>query len=115
MLYHLVYTRVQVKCVQYWPNTVGETQTYGPLNVSLTEEFEFADYVVRTVELRVKQFYSTRVLFIYLFAYRTLQWVISYMWSLSITSQPGQIMECQIMPLQFLLFIEGFVAPTKPP
>ena len=41
--------------MQYWPNAVGETQTHGPLNVSLTEEFEFADYVVRTIELRVKQ------------------------------------------------------------
>ena len=39
--------------MQYWPTAVGQTQTYGPLNVSLTEEFEFADYVVRTIELRV--------------------------------------------------------------
>ena len=54
MLYHIVYTHVQVKCVQYWPNSIGETQTYGPLNVSLTEEFEFADYVVRTIELKVR-------------------------------------------------------------
>ena len=48
-----MYTYLQVKCVQYWPDGVGRTQTFGPLNVSLTEEFEFADYVVRTMELRV--------------------------------------------------------------
>ena len=39
--------------MQYWPDGVGRTQAFGPLNVSLTEEFEFADYVVRTMELRV--------------------------------------------------------------
>ena len=53
VLYHEVYTCLQVDCVQYWPDAVGQTQTYGPLNVSLTEELEFADYVVRTIELRV--------------------------------------------------------------
>ena len=53
VLYHEVYTCLQVKCVKYWPETVGQTQTYGPLNVCLTEELEFADYVVRTIELKV--------------------------------------------------------------
>ena len=52
-LYHVVYTCLQVKCVQYWPDAVGQSQTFGPLNVSLTEELEFADYVVRTIELKV--------------------------------------------------------------
>ena len=44
---------MQVKCIQYWPDGVGQSQTYGPLSVCLTEEFEFADYVVRTIELKV--------------------------------------------------------------
>ncbi|XP_065904644.1 receptor-type tyrosine-protein phosphatase S-like isoform X2 [Dysidea avara] len=42
----------KVKCVQYWPNAVGESLTFGPLRVQLSEEFEFADYVVRTIELK---------------------------------------------------------------
>ena len=54
LLYHVVVCKhVQVKCVQYWPDAVGQSQTFGPLNVSLTEEFEFADYVVRSMELKV--------------------------------------------------------------
>ena len=51
----------QVKCVQYWPDVVGQCQMYGPLNVCLTEELEFADYVVRTIELKVPQFVSATV------------------------------------------------------
>jgi len=47
---------LQVKCVQYWPNAVGESLTFGPLRVLLSEEFEFADYVVRTIELKVSSF-----------------------------------------------------------
>ena len=54
--YHVVCTYLQVKCVQYWPSTIGQTQTHGPLNVTLTEEFECADYVMRTIELRVLVF-----------------------------------------------------------
>ena len=53
MLYHEVYTYLQVKCVQYWPDAVGRSQTYGPFSICLTEEQEFADYVVRTIELKV--------------------------------------------------------------
>ena len=49
----IVFTLLQVKCVQYWPNKVGEFQTYGPLNVRLVEEVEFADYTVRKIELKV--------------------------------------------------------------
>ena len=52
-LYCKVYPISQVKCVQYWPHAVGQSQTFGPLNVCLTEELEFADYVVRTIELKV--------------------------------------------------------------
>ena len=52
-LHHVVCTCLQVKCVQYWPDAIGQSQTFGPLSVSLTEELEFADYVVRTIELRV--------------------------------------------------------------
>ena len=49
----MVCTILQVKCVQYWPDVVGQSQTYGPLSVCLTEELEFADYVMRTIELKV--------------------------------------------------------------
>ena len=48
-----MYTCLQVKCVQYWPDAVGQSQTFGSVSVSLTEEFEFSDYVVRTIELKV--------------------------------------------------------------
>ena len=46
VLYHEVYPCLQVKCVQYWPDAVGQSQTFGPLNVCLSEELEFSDYIV---------------------------------------------------------------------
>ena len=52
-MYHEIYTCLQVKCVQYWPDAIGQSQTYGPFNICLTEEQELADYVVRTIELKV--------------------------------------------------------------
>ena len=52
-LYRKAYTCLQVKCVQYWPNAVGQSQTFGPLNVYLSKESEFSDYVVRIIELKV--------------------------------------------------------------
>ena len=53
-MYHEIYTCLQVKCVQYWPDAVGRSQTYGPFSICLTEEQELADYVVRTIELKVR-------------------------------------------------------------
>ena len=78
VLYHEVYPCLQVKCVQYWPDAVGQSQKFGPLNVCLTEELEFADYVVRTIELKVLYIFITGVATIDV--YRILSWVIVYMW-----------------------------------
>ena len=78
MLYCEVYPHLQVKCVQYWPDAVGQSQTFGPLNVCLSEELEFADYVVRTIELKVLYIFITGVAATDV--YRTLSWVIVYMW-----------------------------------
>ena len=78
MLYHESYTSLQVKCVQYWPDAVGQSQTFGSLNVHLSEELEFADYVVRTIELKVLYIFITGVVTIDV--YRILSWVIVYMW-----------------------------------
>ena len=54
IMYHgSLHTCLQVKCVQYWPDAVGRSQTYGPFSICLTEEQQFADYVVRTIEIKV--------------------------------------------------------------
>ena len=80
MLYHEVYTCLQVKCVQYWPDAVGRSQTYGPFSICLTEEQEFADYVVRTIELKVCTTIYVFVGVAALMCYRILCWVTVYMW-----------------------------------
>ena len=61
VLHHELYPCLQVKCVQYWPDAVGQSQKFGPLNVFLSEELEFADYVVRTIELKVLYIFITGV------------------------------------------------------
>lgn len=69
--------------MQYWPDSIGRTQTYGPLNVCLTEEVEFADYVVRTIELKVLQVsFGVRVMGITDISnvYRILSWVTVCTW-----------------------------------
>ena len=44
----------QRKCVQYWPDQ--ESQEYGPFTVTLADQQVFADYIVRTLEVKVKLF-----------------------------------------------------------
>ena len=40
-----VFVLLQVKCVQYWPNT--GSQNYGEIAVSMEQEQVKADYVIR--------------------------------------------------------------------
>ena len=42
----------QRKCEQYWPDQ--EPQEYGPFTVTLADQQVFADYIVRTLEVKVK-------------------------------------------------------------
>jgi len=44
----------QRKCVQYWPDQ--EPQEYGPFTVTLADQKVFADYIVRTLQVKVKLF-----------------------------------------------------------
>ena len=36
-----------MKCHQYWPNMVNVPRLYGDIKVTMTEEEEFAFYVIR--------------------------------------------------------------------
>ena len=41
----------RTKCHQYWPNT--GTETFGPFEVSLTEQQILADYTIRKLTVKV--------------------------------------------------------------
>ena len=42
------------KCEQYWPEG-GSGKSYGPFNVTVTEQHIFADYVIRNIQLVVSE------------------------------------------------------------
>ena len=44
----------QRKCEQYWPDQ--EPQEYGPFTVTLADKQVFADYIIRTLQVKVKLF-----------------------------------------------------------
>ena len=44
----------QMKCVKYWPNSIGESLLVEPFNVIMEEEQIFADYVIRKLQLVVR-------------------------------------------------------------
>lgn len=46
---------LQPKCDQYWPSTVGETATYGTISVTLDEEVDRRDYVIRKLSVQREQ------------------------------------------------------------
>ena len=46
----------KIKCLRYWPGT-GRV-TFGPFEVTLTDEQMFADYTTRTLEAQVSNYYS---------------------------------------------------------
>ena len=46
----------KIKCQRYWPGT--ERCSFGPFEVTLTDEQMFADYTTRTLEAQVSNCYS---------------------------------------------------------
>ena len=46
----------KIKCQRYWPGT-GRC-SFGPFEVTLTDEQMFADYTTRTLEAQVSNSYS---------------------------------------------------------
>ena len=45
---------LKIKCQQYWPES-GSTQNYGPFKVTLADEQVYTDYIIRTIQLEVRQ------------------------------------------------------------
>lgn len=44
--------RTRIKCDQYWPSRVSQTESYNNLHVTLTDVQELATYTVRTFQLQ---------------------------------------------------------------
>ncbi|XP_037790412.1 tyrosine-protein phosphatase Lar-like [Penaeus monodon] len=44
--------RTRIKCDQYWPGRVSQTETYGIMHITLTDIQELATYTVRTFQLQ---------------------------------------------------------------
>ena len=44
----------KVKCEEYWPTSIGESQCYGPCTVRLLNEETYANFVIREMELLVR-------------------------------------------------------------
>ena len=40
------------KCEQYWPENTS-SKSYGPFNVLVMEQQVFADYIIRSIQLKV--------------------------------------------------------------
>ena len=53
MLTRLV-EETKTKCAQYWPEEVNGTETYGQFTVTLMEEKNMLNYVIRTMKLQVQ-------------------------------------------------------------
>ena len=43
------------KCEQYWPNSTGENDHFGPFTVRLTNEQVYPDFVIRQLNVKVSQ------------------------------------------------------------
>ena len=60
MLLNALFVVLQVKCVQYWPDT--GSQNYGEITVSMEQEQVKADYVIRkfkVIKVRILSLMST--------------------------------------------------------
>jgi len=44
--------RTRIKCDQYWPSRVSQTESYNNMHVTLTDVQELATYTVRTFQLQ---------------------------------------------------------------
>ncbi|KAA0202098.1 hypothetical protein HAZT_HAZT003103 [Hyalella azteca] len=44
--------RTRIKCDQYWPSRVSQTEAYNSMQVTLTDVQELATYTVRTFQLQ---------------------------------------------------------------
>ena len=44
----------KIKCQQYWPES-GSTQSYGPFKITIADEQVYTDYIIRTLQLEVRQ------------------------------------------------------------
>lgn len=53
----------QRKCEQYWPDS--GSGTYGPFQVTLSEERVFADYTIRSLQLQVQSLLTVQCLTLY--------------------------------------------------
>ena len=49
---------VQVKCTQYWPDTVGQTEHFGYITVTFVKSTSHADYCIRDFEIQTVSPYS---------------------------------------------------------
>ena len=49
--------RARIKCDQYWPARVAQTESYNNMHVTLTDVQELATYTVRTFQLQKVQDY----------------------------------------------------------
>ena len=59
----------RVRCQQYWPSS--GSQNYGPFRIKLETEHRFADYTLRTFEIKVCA--------LYIFPHHTLLLIIHYL------------------------------------
>ena len=48
-------TILQMKCMEYWPNAVGETLEFGDLQVVLVSEDQWPDYYIRNLQITKSQ------------------------------------------------------------
>ena len=50
------------KCIKYWPNNIGESMNPKPsLTVTLTQQRVFADYEIRTLQVKLVSTETVRV------------------------------------------------------
>ena len=55
------------KCEQYWPDTVTETEIFGPFTVTLIHEMIYPDFAIRNLSVTVS---ISNLLFFYCIQYR---------------------------------------------
>ena len=54
------------KCEQYWPNTVTESEVFGPFTVTLIDEMIYPDFAIHNLSVTV----SENSIFFYFIQYR---------------------------------------------
>ncbi|XP_011404665.2 PREDICTED: receptor-type tyrosine-protein phosphatase delta-like isoform X2 [Amphimedon queenslandica] len=52
--------KMRVKCTQYWPDTVGRSERFGPISVTFIKSTSHADYCIREFEIQTQDEKTTR-------------------------------------------------------